>query len=70
MAKGGVDPAEVDRILETDARRRRLQHELDDMRAQRTRESKELGKASPEEREGGAPRCARWGIESPRASAN
>ena len=51
LAKCGVDPAEVDLILETDARRRRLQHELDDLRAQRTRESRELGKASPEERE-------------------
>ena len=51
LAKCGVDPAEVDAILETDARRRSLQHELDEMRAQRTRESKELGKASPEERE-------------------
>ena len=38
LAKCGVDPAEVDQILETDARRRRLQHELDDLRAQRTRE--------------------------------
>jgi len=51
LAKCGVDPAEVDLILETDARRRRLQHELDDLRAQRTRESRELGKVSPEERE-------------------
>src|SRR3984893_14908647 len=51
LAKCGVDAAEVDQILETDARRRRLQHELDDLRAQRTRESRELGKASPEERE-------------------
>src|SRR5208282_5069634 len=51
LAKCGVDPAEVDQILETDARRRRLQHELDDLRAQRTRESRELGKASTEERE-------------------
>ena len=51
LAKCGVDPAEIDQILETDARRRRLQHELDDLRAQRTRESRELGKASPEERE-------------------
>ncbi|HLJ43340.1 MAG TPA: serine--tRNA ligase [Candidatus Binataceae bacterium] len=51
LAKCGVDPAEVDAILEADARRRRLQHELDELRAQRTRESRELGKASPEERE-------------------
>src|SRR5271163_1916992 len=51
LAKCGVDPAEVVQILGTDARRRHLQHELDDLRAQRTRESRELGKASPEERE-------------------
>jgi seryl-tRNA synthetase len=51
LGKCGVDPAEVDQILETDARRRRLQHELDDLRAQRTRESRELGKATPQERE-------------------
>lgn len=51
LGKCGVDPAELDRILETDARRRRLQHELDEMRARRTRESRELGKATPEERE-------------------
>jgi seryl-tRNA synthetase len=51
LGKCGVDLAEVDQILETDARRRRLQHELDDLRAQRTRESRELGKATPQERE-------------------
>jgi seryl-tRNA synthetase len=51
LAKCGVDPAEVAQMLETDARRRRLQHELDDLRASRTRESRELGKATPEERE-------------------
>ena len=42
---------EVDRILGADARRRRLQHDLDEMRAHRTRESKELGKMSPAERD-------------------
>lgn len=47
----GVDGAEVDRVLDADARRRKLQHELDEMRARRTRESRELGKATPEERE-------------------
>jgi len=51
LAKTGVEPAEIDRVLEVDARRRKLQHELDEQRARRTRESKELGKASPEERE-------------------
>jgi seryl-tRNA synthetase len=51
LAKCGIDPAEVEQILETDARRRRLQHDLDGQRAGRTRESRELGRASPEERE-------------------
>jgi seryl-tRNA synthetase len=52
LAKCGVDPVEIERLLEADARRRRLQHDLDEQRAERTRESRELGKASPEEREG------------------
>ena len=51
IAKTGFDAAEIDRLLEADARRRKLQGELDEMRARRTRESKELGKASPEERD-------------------
>jgi|HubBroStandDraft_1064217.scaffolds.fasta_scaffold41289_2 seryl-tRNA synthetase len=51
LQKTGLDPTEVDRWLEADASRRALQRQLDDLRAQRTRESKELGKASPEERE-------------------
>jgi seryl-tRNA synthetase len=51
LTQTGVDPAEVERVLEADARRRKMQHELDDKRARRARESKELGKASPEERE-------------------
>ena len=51
LAKTGVEPAEIDRMLEVDARRRKLQHQLDEQRARRTRESKELGKASPEERD-------------------
>ncbi len=51
LAKTGVDPAEIDRVLEADANRRRLQHDLDELRARRTRESKELGKASPERRD-------------------
>lgn len=51
LAQTGVDPAEVARVLEADARRRKMQGELDDHRARRARESKELGKASPEERD-------------------
>src|SRR5260370_2555894 len=52
VARAGVDPAEIERVITVDADRRRLQHELDEMRARRTRESRELGKASPEERDG------------------
>jgi seryl-tRNA synthetase len=51
LEQTGGAPEDVDRVLEADAHRRRLQHELDQMRAQRTRESKELGKASAEERD-------------------
>ncbi len=51
LTQTGVDPAEVERVLEADARRRKLQGELDDKRAMRGRESKELGKASAEERD-------------------
>ena len=51
LGKAGVEPQEIDSVLELDARRRKLQFELDEMRARRTRESKELGKASPEERD-------------------
>ncbi|HYB91196.1 MAG TPA: serine--tRNA ligase [Candidatus Binataceae bacterium] len=51
LAMVGVEPTEVDRVVAADASRRRLQHDLDELRAGRTRESKELGKASPAERE-------------------
>jgi seryl-tRNA synthetase len=51
LAKTGVDAAEVDSALEADAERRRLQHDLDEMRARRTRESKELGRLATAERE-------------------
>ena len=51
LAKVGVEGDELDRVLETDARRRKLQFELDELRSRRARESKELGKASPEVRD-------------------
>jgi seryl-tRNA synthetase len=51
LASVGFEPEGVDRILECDLGRRRLQHQLDEMRATRTRESKELGKAAPAERD-------------------
>jgi seryl-tRNA synthetase len=52
LKKVGFPAEDVDRLLATDARRRKLQHDLDELRARRTRESKELGKMSPQEREG------------------
>ena len=42
LGRAGVAEAEIDQVLECDAQRRRLQHDLDDMRARRTRESKGL----------------------------
>jgi seryl-tRNA synthetase len=51
LAKAGVDPGEIEAIVACDAERRRLQFELDELRAQRSRESKELGRMSPEARE-------------------
>jgi len=51
LGKAGGDGAGVDRVVECDAERRHLHFPLDEMRAQRTRESKELGKMAPEARE-------------------
>jgi seryl-tRNA synthetase len=51
IARAGADPSEIDRLLECDANRRSLQHRLDEMRATRARESKELSQASSEERD-------------------
>jgi seryl-tRNA synthetase len=51
LARAGADPSEIDRLLECDANRRSLQHRLDEMRATRARESKELSQASSEERD-------------------
>ncbi len=51
LAKAGVDAGEIDAIVACDAERRRLQFELDEMRARRARESKELGRMAPETRE-------------------
>ncbi|MGH7932475.1 MAG: serine--tRNA ligase [Candidatus Binataceae bacterium] len=52
LAKAGVDGADIDRVVAADAERRNLRHELDELRARRTRESKQLGRMAPEEREG------------------
>jgi seryl-tRNA synthetase len=50
LAKRGVDPAEVERLLEADKKRRRLQAEVDQLRADRKRRAREVGKLPPEER--------------------
>ena len=50
LAKRGVEPAEVDRLLEADQKRRKLQAEVDQLRADRKRRSREVGKLPPEER--------------------
>src|SRR5271167_5013985 len=50
LAKRGVEPAEVDRLLEVDQKRRKLQAEVDQLRADRKRRAREVGKLSPEER--------------------
>src|SRR5262249_22597164 len=47
----GVDPGEIDAVVACDVERRQAQFELDEMRARRTRESKELGRAAHEVRE-------------------
>src|ERR1700746_2299179 len=51
LAKTGVETAEIDAITRWDAERRQLQFELDEMRARRSRESKELGRMTPQARE-------------------
>ncbi|MBF6568882.1 MAG: serine--tRNA ligase [Candidatus Binataceae bacterium] len=51
LAKCGVAAGEIDRVIECDAQRRWTQFELDELRAERTRRSKELGKASPADRD-------------------
>jgi seryl-tRNA synthetase len=51
LAKTGVDPHEIDVVIGYDAERRRLQFELDEMRARRSRQSKELGRMPAEVRE-------------------
>jgi seryl-tRNA synthetase len=50
LAKRGVDPGEVDRLLEVDQRRRNLQGEVDQLRADRKRRAREVGKLPAEER--------------------
>jgi seryl-tRNA synthetase len=50
LAKRGVEPAEVDRLLAADQKRRKLQAEVDQLRADRKRRAREVGKLPPDER--------------------
>src|SRR5271166_346681 len=50
LAKRGVEAAEVDRLLEADQKRRNLQAEVDQLRADRKRRAREVGKLAPAER--------------------
>src|SRR5579862_3809014 len=50
LGKRGVERAEVDLLLEADQKRRKLQGEVDQLRADRKRRAKEVGKLPPEQR--------------------
>src|ERR1700683_2086555 len=50
LAKRGIEPAEVDRLLEADQKRRKLQAEVDQLRADRKRRAREVGKLPPDQR--------------------
>src|SRR5258708_11858448 len=50
LAKRGTDPAEVDRLIAADKKRRKLQAEVDQLRADRKRRAREVGKLPPDER--------------------
>jgi seryl-tRNA synthetase len=50
LAKRGVDPAEVERLLAADRKRRKLQADVDQLRAERKRRAREVGKLPPDER--------------------
>ena len=50
LAKRGIDPAEVDRLREADQKRRKLQAEVDQLRADRKRRAREVGKLAPDQR--------------------
>jgi seryl-tRNA synthetase len=50
LAKRGIDPAQIDRLLDADKRRRKLQAEVDQLRADRKRRAREVGKLPPEQR--------------------
>jgi seryl-tRNA synthetase len=50
LAKRGTDPSEVDRLIDADKKRRKLQGEVDQLRADRKRRAREVGKLPPDER--------------------
>jgi len=50
MERKGADPALIDRVLDLSSRHRELQLSLEDVRNRSNTMSKEIGKASPEER--------------------
>jgi seryl-tRNA synthetase len=50
LGKRGVAGAEVDALLEADQKRRKLQAEVDQLRADRKRRAREVGKLPPEQR--------------------
>src|SRR6267154_745655 len=50
LANRGIDPAEVDRLIAADKKRRKLQAEVDQLRADRKRRAREVGKLPPDER--------------------
>src|ERR1700687_4336581 len=50
LAKRGTDPAEVDRLITADKKRRKVQGEVDQLRAYRKRRAREVGKLPPDER--------------------
>lgn len=50
LAKRGVEAAEVERLLDADQKRRKLQAEVDQLRADRKRRAREVGKLPPEQR--------------------
>src|SRR5260370_16929650 len=50
LEKGGIGADEVERLLEADQKRRKLQDEVDKLRADRKRRAREVGKLPPDQR--------------------
>jgi len=68
LGKRGVDPADIDGVLEADAVRRKLQANLDEMRADRKRRSKEIGTLPPDQRAAAIAQIRQEEAEESRAS--